>query len=187
VVVDVGANIGALAVSCATAVGPSGRVFAIEANPSTFRYLTENVELNGLSQVTCLNYAAGAQSGELRFTDDVKSAEQNTVDPEGPLVVPSEPLDALIPPDVDIAVLKIDVEGFEKFVLQGASATLGRTKRVYLEVWDDHFQRFGYRTGDVLEALSGAGFETYRVDEEGQLFGTEGAGRVCENLLALRA
>jgi len=186
VVVDVGANIGALTVAVAWAVGPEGHVYAIEANPTTFAHLQENVEFNELTNVTCLQYAASSDTVPLGFSDNARSDTMNMVDATGPLTVPAAPLDALIPQEIEVALLKIDVEGYERFVLEGAPSTLARTRQIYIEVWDHHFERFGYRTEDVLHALSDAGFETHRLGDGSRLLGIEGAGAECENLLAIR-
>jgi FkbM family methyltransferase len=64
-VVDVGANIGCFTVSAAKMVGPSGHVFAIEPERSTFRQLQRNVECNKLKNVTALQMAVGAAEGEI--------------------------------------------------------------------------------------------------------------------------
>lgn len=45
-VIDVGANIGCFTMVAAKLVGPTGRVFALEPEESTFRQLEKNIELN---------------------------------------------------------------------------------------------------------------------------------------------
>lgn len=64
-VIDIGANIGCFAVAAAKRVGPSGRVFAIEPEESTFRQLERNIALNGLANVTALRLAVGGSEGEI--------------------------------------------------------------------------------------------------------------------------
>lgn len=185
--VDVGANVGALTVEAAACVGRNGRVFAFEPNPTVFPYLTENVALNALSQVECLNYAVGDSSEPVRFDANPRSDEFSRVDPAGGIEVPGTTLDESIPPDASIALLKIDVEGYELSVLRGATQTLARTQRIYFEVSDDHFARFGYTTTDLLDLLRAQGFEIYRFDADGGRVpvGSDVGG--WENLLAARA
>ena len=160
--VDVGANVGALAVEAAALVGPQGTVYAFEPNPHVFPYLEDNVALNDLKQVKCLNYAVGDSHEPVRFTADPRSDEFSRVDPEGAISVPSTTLDDAIPGDARIALLKVDVEGYEMAVFRGATRTLERTDRIFFEVADEHFERFGYTTAELLALLRESGFEIYR-------------------------
>lgn len=63
--IDIGANIGCFTVSAARRAGPSGHVFAIEPEESTFRQLKRNVALNHLTNVTALRMAVGGSEGEI--------------------------------------------------------------------------------------------------------------------------
>ena len=76
-----------------------------------------------------------------------------------------------------IDFLKIDVEGFELFVLRGASCVLARTDMVYFESWESHFNKFGYSTPDVLTLLADHGFDA-GVPKDYK-------SSSCENLLAV--
>ena len=60
-----------------------------------------------------------------------------------------------------IALLKIDVEGFEMQVLQGAEKILNRVECIYIEVLEHTLQKFETSTTDVLELLKSHGFKCY--------------------------
>ena len=77
-VVDVGANVGTLTLTAAALVGASGTVWAIEAHPQTFRFLRENVALNGFTNVIAVQAAAAEERGTLRFSDG-RLDDQNRV------------------------------------------------------------------------------------------------------------
>jgi FkbM family methyltransferase len=162
-VVDVGANVGVLAVASAVAVGEAGRVLAIEPHPRTASFLRGNVALNRLTNVDVEVCALGADPGSVRFTDRT-SDEQNHVSRQrsaSTIEVSVRTLDSLFAaPALDL--LKIDVEGYELPVLLGAARTLARTRCVYFESGESHFTAFGYRTEDVLALLDRAGFSCYR-------------------------
>jgi hypothetical protein len=64
-VVDVGANIGAMAVPLARRVGPSGRVIAFEPMPPTFLCLCANAVLNDLPWIEPRREALGATEAEI--------------------------------------------------------------------------------------------------------------------------
>ena len=97
-------------------------------------------------------------------------------------------LDNLIHRPGPIALLKVDVEGYERHVFEGAPEVLQRTRCVHFEVSSLHFARFGYTTRDVLTLLRDAGFDLFRSTAPRRFtpiaidFDTES----FENLLALR-
>ena len=189
--VDVGANIGHLAIEGALIVGDTGRVTAIEAHPRTAHFLRENVELNGLQNVRVAQVAVGANCGWIGFTDmrddDLNSVREST-GAGATITVPLVTLDTLLA-DERPALLKIDVEGFEKFVLMGASGLLERTRCVYFEAWDQHFAKHGYLFSEVHDLLAGHGFEIIQfTDGTRHIVKVErdDAIPVCLNLLAFR-
>lgn len=182
--VDVGANIGALALHAAALVGDAGRVTAIEAHPRTFGFLRDNVALNRRRNVTLLNFAVGDRHGTLRFSD-VKSDEKNGVVEAGGLELQVRTLDELLAGSPGpIRLLKLDVEGFELNVLRGAGAVLARTECVLFEV-SRRSALYGYASEDVVAALDAAGFTV--VDEGGEPVPRPfEAGPRAENLAAVR-
>ena len=62
VVVDVGANVGCIALMAAQIVGPSGLVVAVEPNPDNVQMLYAGVVINELSNVRVFPYAASCSS-----------------------------------------------------------------------------------------------------------------------------
>ena len=189
-VVDVGANQGMMALTAAWAVGSTGKVFALEPHPITFARLQKNLQVNGATHVSATNAAVGSSEGTTMFSDG-RDDSGNSVTPDGPLQVPVRTLDHLLAGGgQQIALLKIDVEGYEKFVLEGAAQTLVRTACVYFEAHDPMYRTHGYTCGDVVAMLHRAGFHVYRwlpgnvcmseVDEAYQ------TSAVPENLLAVR-
>ena len=137
IVLDVGANIGAHTVPMAHLVGPGGMVVAFEPQPVLHQILCANLAINsvtntrtyamalGKSQGTCtipiLDYAAPNNFGGIGM-DMVADGE----------LVPLSRLDDFGLERVDF--LKLDVEGFESQVLEGAAATIERCRPVmYVE------------------------------------------------------
>lgn len=183
--IDVGANIGSLAAVAACIVGDSGRVLAFEANPQTFSSLVANATPN----MTCCCAALGERPGCVRISNKLAD-DQNSVGDDGQSVVMIR-LDDItnVNPEIGmVRLLKIDVEGFELFVLRGALTTLKRTEVVYFEVSDDHFRKFGYRTSDAIDLLKSAGFRIAEVDgtQYGTPYRAELNSRGTRNLLAYR-
>ena len=129
-VVDVGANIGYVTLLLARAVGSAGRVYSIEPMPDNLVELRRNVSINQLSNIEVLPHAVGAQNGTTRMA----SGLNGVVRPDsGDVAVQIRRLDAL--PIRDPSLVKIDVEGYELFVLQGAEAWLRRSRpRLWVEI-----------------------------------------------------
>ena len=164
--VDVGANLGALSLRAATVVGPEGRVHAIEPHPVTFDYLRRNVELNGLRNISMHNTALGAEQGIVHFTSKLHD-DQNQASTGPGIEVKCTTLDELLGDAVErVDLLKVDVEGFELFVLQGAARLLAKTRVVYFESCEEHFAKFGYSTRDVVDLLMRQGFVVHRISGE---------------------
>ena len=136
VALDVGANIGFLATAMASAVGPSGRVLAVEPVPDNAAKLRSNLSRNRLENVRIFEVASGANRGEieLELTRDPAFVSAHGAVGGGPvgrrLKVPMERLDDLWRSEGSprIRVMKIDTEGAELEGLAGAEEMI-RTSR----------------------------------------------------------
>jgi len=167
IVIDVGANIGTVSLASASLVGDLGRVIAFEPSPRIFNFLKKNVYVNRFNNVILHNCAVGDRQGEVYFSDQ-RYDDQNKILSQGGQKVPMITLDERVSTiQGRIRLLKIDVEGYEKFVFIGASKTLARTDYIYFEVYEPHFIPLGYTTGELLQMLKSYGFCLYRIDEEG--------------------
>lgn len=125
--VDVGANIGWLTCIAAQLVKEKGKVLAFEAHPETVHLLQENIMLNGFKNIDVFPYALGNSNGEIELFD---SPEQNRGGASAIFqsdvvhLVPTKKLDGLLPHNLVPKMIKIDVEGFEPEVIEGAMKTL---------------------------------------------------------------
>lgn len=186
-VVDVGANIGETVLTESLAVGPSGRVLAFEPHPRTFRFLTQNLELNQVRNVEAHNLGLGEKPGTVSFSDSKRDDMNRVGGDDSGLQVRIAMLDEFAP-GTRVQLLKVDVEGYEKFVFAGAPELLKRTECIYFEVSDTHFGWFGYSTRELLEVLSQAGFQLFRVAGSTRItpITTAFVPLHFENLVALR-
>ncbi|MFA5901326.1 MAG: FkbM family methyltransferase [Hyphomicrobium sp.] len=120
--VDIGANCGLYSLFAARAVGPTGRVIAIEPIPLMQERLRFNARRNGFDGIELVPSAVGPQAGTATLYVRGKNYGQSSLIAEpgfAPLTVPVAPLtDILAAKDIaSIDVLKIDVEGFEDRVI----------------------------------------------------------------------
>lgn len=130
VMLDLGAHIGTHAILASRLVGPQGRVYAFEPQKKIYRELVWNLRLNGLTNVIPLRFAVGASNGVVRMDVPPATNEGGTAVGSGGDPVELRTLDSF--GFRDVSVLKLDVEGFEDQVLEGARATLAREKPVLL-------------------------------------------------------
>jgi FkbM family methyltransferase len=160
VAIDVGANIGWHTLWLATLAGAEGRVLAIEANPSVRAELLRNLQINRLGQVDVFPCAAAEAEGTLSFfgpdVADVAAADGYVVrDPQGTpdlISVAARPLDAIIAEQglTRLDFIKIDVEGFEWPVLQGAERSIAKHRPYVLFEFDSHYTARGGGSSSLL-------------------------------------
>jgi FkbM family methyltransferase len=134
-VVDIGANIGYLTMLLASLVGPSGLVVAVEPNPENIRLLEASRRENNFDQVLVIQAAAGRQTGVLAlnvsYSNGITAELPSNVDAIfASRPVPCFALDAVLPKDRPINLVKIDTEGAELNAVIGLSETIDRDRPV---------------------------------------------------------
>lgn len=164
VVVDVGANVGTYTVLAASCTA-RGQVVAFEPDPVARERLTENLALNGLSNVVVRCEAVGAAVGEAELTQGLDTT--NRIVRQGDQVpsrrVPITTLEAACASFPHVELCKLDTEGQEISVLRGANSLLniGRPP-----VWIVEVNGAGgfYRTSDqeVIDHFAIHGYSPYQ-------------------------
>jgi FkbM family methyltransferase len=122
--VDVGANIGSFSMLASGVVG--AKSIALEPIPSTFARLKLNITVNNLEElVEPLCVAAGARHGRVRFSTDRDTVNRPVGESYSGMSADVHviALDGVTENRCP-ALLKVDVEGFEREVLEGASRSL---------------------------------------------------------------
>jgi FkbM family methyltransferase len=141
VVLDAGAYCGLTAFLFARAVGPTGRVVSVEADPSSFACLESNIARLGVANVTAVNAALWRTPGSLRFSTEgnlgsavVDLATRQEVTVEVRAVTMLDLAAELRLTRVDR--VKMDIEGAEYDVLMSSG----------------DFRGLGYRTSKLRQA-----------------------------------
>jgi FkbM family methyltransferase len=142
-IVDVGAGDGLDSMVFSRAVGPRGKVLAVEAHPATFVLLEQTCHLNGLENVTPSHRAvmdrpgrvAIAEEGSHRDFFSVIGAAESSAETR---TVAGATLDDLCREHelARVDFLKMNIEGAERFALQGGRELLGRTSHVCIACHD---------------------------------------------------
>lgn len=150
VVFQVGAHQGFTTVFLAKWVGQNGAVIAFEASPFSTRILQKNVELNSLENVVVVGKAVGAQAGLIGTTGG-SSVVAVTNRWDAATDVEMVTLDEYA--NTRPTLLKIDVEGYEVAVLEGASRILSSRPKLAIEVHVSELALFGKTPRDVLDLV----------------------------------
>jgi FkbM family methyltransferase len=164
--VDVGANVGSYTVLACAAVGASG--YAFEPVPSTYNRLVENVRLNRMeARVTCLNVGVGHAEYTTRFTSalDVTNHVATTGEDDKNMIdVRICTLDAVLKHAAP-SLAKIDVEGFEMPVLEGAQEILKKQSlhSVIMEL-NGSGMHYGYDESRIMQMMLDHGFHPHSYD-----------------------
>jgi FkbM family methyltransferase len=119
-VVDVGANIGYYTLFIAKALGPGGSIVCFEPEPSNLVELNRNISANQLENVEVVAKAVGREDGRASLASGINSGV--VAGDLGDFAAPICRLDTAISSPVDF--IKIDVEGYEGQVLDGARSLL---------------------------------------------------------------
>lgn len=149
--IDVGANVGCY---CILASGVRrARSIAFEPSLPMVDRIDKNIEINGLQNLTTVHrVAVGDRGGSIKFTNDLAATVNHVTDDQykNATSVPIQTLDSFLG-DQSPIMAKIDVEGYEDYVIRGAEATLSKPslKAVQIETVSD----------DVAKTMTGHGFE----------------------------
>lgn len=177
--IDVGGHIGFFTMQMAEAVGPEGRVYAFEPLDANADLLERSIAENGFSgRVRFQRAAAGAASGTATLTFPVETLNSGGAyllrDGSAPLSgnrkkeVPLVALDSLDLPR-PVRVIKMDVEGAEPQVMQGAARILKTDRPVILsELHPTQLERASGITGDqFLARIAAFGYRAHAVEHDG--------------------
>lgn len=167
---DCGANLGYHTVSMAKLVGPSGRVFAFEPLRVIFQQLNGNVFLNSLRNVQCLNVALGNENKIVHmeplnidggFGVNIGATRVGAGGDE----VHMRRLDDTI--SGNVSFMKIDVQGCEVALLEGASNIINKSRPViFIEVENQWLIEFGQNSGTLLNKLLSFDYVIVRINTE---------------------
>ncbi len=171
VIADVGAHFGLYAIAFAKRTGPTGKVFAIEADSNNAEVLSAHVRLNQVDAIVEIVQKA--------VTDREGSADWHSQDTQS-VLKPSEldghsstvqmtTLDRLLE-GRRLDVMLIDIEGYEEPALRGGLSLLNdrsrRPRLIVVEVHPYNWELCGSSSASFLRLLNEAGYDV--TDTDGQ-------------------
>ena len=174
VVLDVGAHVGYYALLAARQVGPEGKVYAFEPEPSNHTLLLKNIRQNGYENIMVRRSAVADQTGDstlfLSAPDNGRhSIYQHNFPQQGTVSVDTVTIDDFLEsegwPTVDL--VKIDVEGAEIRVLTGMAQLFAKSDdiKLILEFNPLLLENAGTDPHIFIKTLASLGFSVFSIDE----------------------
>ena len=155
IVYDIGANVGYFSLLAAVLTGSQGQVFAFEPLPRNVDFLKKHISINNLDNIQVIEAAVADHDGRATFAYGASTA-MGHLGEGGELEVSLVSLDSLLkkgkifPPDF----IKIDVEGAEFEVLQGARSLINQHRPTLF--LDTHHRESHQK---VIKFLSDKGYQ----------------------------
>jgi FkbM family methyltransferase len=139
-ILDVGANIGLYTLLLSRLAGETGKVFAFEPEPNLFSTLCENLSVNGISNVTPFQCAAGDANGRATFQRGTFNSGDNRLGTgksgAQSIEVEVARLDEMVPVRA-VDFIKLDVQGYELAALNGMQQLVASSPNLHVlfEFW----------------------------------------------------
>jgi FkbM family methyltransferase len=197
--IDVGANIGLFTLLGADVVGPTGKVYAFEPTATTYARLCDNVARNRLQHVECVPMALSDQDETRVMTVSVEgfAAWNSLAQPGVESRCVQEQVrccrwDSFVAQHAltgKVALMKIDIEGWEFTMVQGAQATLQRADApdLLVEFATQNAQSAGTTCVALYNLLLTLGYGLYQIDAgQRKLAPAVAQEYLYENLLATK-
>ncbi len=177
--IDLGAHHGLYSVLASALVGPRGRVLAFEPTPSIVRRLRWHVRLNGGRNVEVFAAAVGAKKSTVTLFVPTRGVDTiSSLRPPGRTDAPVQRIEVeLVSLDdvlaerhlIEVDLIKLDVEGAEPQVLDGAVQLLARQRALWLfEALDSTSAEFGGSARALVDRFA-AGHALFEFTPEGWL------------------
>lgn len=168
--IDVGANVGFFTLLLGRLVGSTGNVTAFEPTPASFNKLRENVRLNRLPHVSCMQQALWHKPEEVTLhmsQDSGLNALARAPTSVGVLKLQATTLDAAMGLS-SCRLLKMDAEGAEEHIICGCRwVSPLRVPYIVSELNDEALQRFDSSAAKFRTCMDVRGYSTFLLHQNG--------------------
>jgi FkbM family methyltransferase len=160
-VIECGAHHGYDTILLSRWVGNAGCVYACEPMPDNIQVIERNLALNEIKNVRIVPKALGPSSGSVRFRAQTNSAPLGNQKGSG-IVVAVTTVDDLSEAGCFIPdLIKIDVEGYEIDLLEGASRTLQHRPALLVEVHPHQVGNFDKTVDQLWDLIDHRAYELW--------------------------
>lgn len=168
VVCDIGAAVGYYSIIASNKVGNTGKVYAFEPDPYTFKLLQKNIRLYNLKNVYPEQIAIADKKGAVAFyQSETHPWDNRLINPPDQkrkkIYIRQDTLDNLLKGIRRVDLVKMDVQGVEERCLDGMTKIINSNKKIilYIELWPRGLKEAGSNTKRFLDKLTGLGFKIY--------------------------
>jgi len=174
---DIGAHTGDTTVPMAIAAGARGTVLALEPNPYVYKILKENASLNkGKTNIIPLCFAATDHDGEFEFNYSdasycnggfFQSLQTQKHGHKHVLKVQGKNLEKYLLTEYtgvlpELALIKVDAEGYDKEVLKSIRNIIAKYKPVIISECNKNLT--AEERADLFEVISGLGYSIKKLE-----------------------
>ncbi|MGA2919430.1 FkbM family methyltransferase [Methanoregula sp.] len=199
-ILDIGANIGFFTLFMAKLIHKEGKIYCFEPHPTNFQLLLDNIKSNDLKNVYPVNLAlsnvTGKQQLSLNFFNDgghslgnlSNNLEVSKINPSvDKILVNTCTIDEFIAKNhiEKVDFIKIDVEGAEYWVFEGAKKLLSQSNApdIICEIGNTAAIQIGKKESDIRELLYSFGYRSFFIEDGIREFGDEIPVTRLQNIL----
>ena len=167
---DGGANFGYNAVMMASRIGPNGKILAFEPQRLIYQQLNANFLLNNIHNAHTFKCALSNKSGLEVHMNPVNFSSPNLNIGDTSIGKGGESATTLKIDDLKLErfdFLKLDIQGYEVFALEGAIESLSRFKPiVFVEIEPHQLARHACKSDQVIKLLKSIGYRMFNIRTE---------------------
>jgi len=169
-VIDVGGNKGMFSLHCSHIVGNSGNVDAFEPNPEPRTFFEKHLQENNIKNVNLHNFGLSDKNEKMTLNVPYVNSGEGTFGKSKYKADSYYQTECLVKIGDDVLqdsypdLIKIDVEGFEQYVLQGLTKTISRAKPVVLtELIKSHLSNANSSVAGITDFFKALGYKGYKI------------------------
>ncbi len=170
VAVDIGANIGFHSLYFAELVGEKGKVISFEPVPYNFFSLNNNIQLNGFKNIETYNLALSDKEEEFSIIADEQSKNPgsfNLFEKGGNTIIKCKIGDEVLKNET-INFIKIDVEGYESYVIAGLTKTIEKNSPILIFEYDiNYHHKTELSNSYIFDILTPLGYSFFEISKAG--------------------
>lgn len=196
--IDIGTNIGLFSLIGSKKVKQNGKIFSYEPTLKNFERLQENIKLNKIKNIETIKKAVSDENGFLDINVSLEGydAWNSFAKPFWWKNYTTERVETIILDDIfgqnidckKVKLIKIDVEGWELFVIKGGEKylSLKDAPTLIIEFVEENTRNAGYGTKEVYKLLIKYGYELYRLEGRKIILEEQREFYINENLIATK-
>lgn len=174
---DIGANVGYYSALASARIQGQGKIIALEPDPENFKYLQATIAANDGTVATAIQKAASDHAGVMTLHTSADNRGDNRLYANelasGSCEVQVERVDNILASlgTGEVNLIKIDVQGYEAYVLAGMRETIAQSHNLVLlsEFWPDGLRRAGSDPAAYLSGLRQLGLNLYELTSDARL------------------